>query len=145
MTKDPKQTDLEEFIKERMKIYCCACNANIEAYLVQGYEVLPHVSHLKHSNFWKCPNCRNFVGTRTVGKDDLAPTGAIVSKNMRKIQRKIRDKIEVILNVKKEIPNAKEILYAWLTKKLNYPYRTSAIMSKGEANIVMEFLKKIET
>lgn len=127
-----------------MKIYCAACDNNVDSYLVQGWEVLPHVPHLKHGNFWKCPHCRNFVGTRIVGKNELAPTGAIVSKAMRKIQRKIRDEIEFILEKKKETPNAKEILYAWLTKKLYVPYRTSAIMSKAEAKRVEELLKPIK-
>ena len=128
-----------------MLIYCCGCRRNVKAFLVNGCEVLPKEKHLRDKKFWKCSDCRNFVGTRTVGKNDLAPTGAIGSKKIREMQGKLRAKIYLILEAKKATPDAKKILYEWLSKKLFYPYRTSSIISEAEAKRVHELLDLIKS
>lgn len=127
-----------------MKIYCANCDRNVEAVLLTGKQVLPKVKSLREKCFWKCSNCKNFVGTRTVGKNELAPDGAIVGKKIRELQNNLRKEIQLILEAKKSIPNANELLYSWLSKKLFYSFRIAAVMSKEEAEKVMGFLKIIK-
>lgn len=131
-----------------MKLYCCGCQENVTPYLVSGADVLPEIKRLRKRSFWKCEECRNFVGTyeKTYGKktEYFAPLGPIGTKKIRKTQDKLRAEIGLILKAKKDTPNAKQILYDWLSKKLFYPYRTEAIISKAEANLVFGYLNQIK-
>ncbi|MFT6332986.1 MAG: hypothetical protein ACJAW3_001336 [Lentimonas sp.] len=131
--------------KEIMKTYCAACDDNVDSFVVYGYEVLPEKeqSHLKNEKFLKCPDCRNFVGTYTVKKNDLAPLGAIASKKMRKTQKYIRGKINDILEQKKDILDAKQKLYDWLTKKMFYEFRIECLISKDQSDKVLKLLQLI--
>lgn len=47
------------------KIFCCKCNKHIKARLTNGKEVYPYRSDLHKLPFWKCDQCKNFVGCHT--------------------------------------------------------------------------------
>lgn len=127
-----------------MKIYCCGCEENVDANLVTGFDVLPRLLFMRTKNFWRCPHCRNWIGTYDKGRFKDAPLGPIATPKIRDMQTKLRDKISLILCAKKSVPDARKILYDWLSKKLFYPYRTEAIISKEEADRVMELLRIVE-
>jgi hypothetical protein len=137
---------LEEKLPTQSIIYCAACDRNVKSSLVSGWEVFPNQTHLRNCFFWKCPDCGNFVGTHKIKNNDFAPLGPIASKKMRERQKIIRNKINSILELKKDIPDAKEKLYKWLSKKLYLPdYRTEWILSKDRYQQVLKFLDLIKT
>ena len=124
-------------------IYCIVCDRNVRSFLVQGWNVLPEPAqnHLRHSFFWKCPYCRNFVGTHQVKKNDLAPLGPISSKKMRARQKIIRERIKSILELKKDLPDAKEKLYGWLGRKLFHSdFRIEWIISNNTYQQTLKLL-----
>lgn len=124
-------------------IYCAACDRNVKSFLVQGWEVLPDPAqnHLRDCFFWKCPDCRNFVGTHQIKKNDLAPLGPISSKKMRAKQKIIRERIKSILELKKDLPDAKEKLYSWLGRKLfSSDFRIEWIISNNSYQSTLKLL-----
>lgn len=126
-----------------MLIYCCKCDKNISADLLNGSQLGRKFKFSKDKFFWKCSKCRSFIGTYKTKENDFAPLGAIPTKKIREMQQDLAKEINVILDLKKDIPNAEEKLFIWLSKKLQIPFSTSLIISRNQASRVSQLLQLI--
>lgn len=129
---------VQNFIKNvanNMKIYCCGCDKNVNSDLVIHNDEF----------FWECPNCRQSVGVHKVRDNEYAPLGAIPTKKIRKLQKKLDEEIKFILEQKKDVTDAKKKLYEWLSKKLFYQYRTESIISKKQYDYVLGHLNFLKS
>lgn len=117
-------------------IYCCGCKEEVVAELIKGKEVYPHRKDLYDLYFWRCPNCKNFVGTH---KGTIRPLGCIATKELKQYRMGLHDILDPIWKSGK-VKRAK--LYKQISKYLGYEYHTANTKSKEEVDKVKEFLIK---
>lgn len=121
-----------------MKIYCCGCNADIEARLTDGAEIYKHRPDLKSLPFWKCDKCGNFVGCHHKTKHRTKPLGCIPTAEIKEARKHIHALLDPIWQSGKM--SRKEI-YGKLTAKLGKQYHTAEIRSIDEAREVYKTLQ----
>ena len=129
-----------------MKVYCANCDKNVNYLVSYGRDLLlkKDQNHLKDKKFLECPDCSNFVGTCKIKKNDLVALGPIVPKKTRINQKHIREKINLILEIKKDIPEAKEKLYLWLSKRIFRDFSIECLISKEQTERVEKLLNLIK-
>lgn len=71
------------------KIFCCGCQASVDARLTYGAEVYPHRKDLATLPFWKCDNCGNWVGCHHKTKNPTNPLGVIPTLEIKKARQHI--------------------------------------------------------
>lgn len=128
-------------MSESREIYCCGCEADVQARLTDGAEVYPHRMDLLEMPFWKCDACRNFVGCHHKTKDRTRPLGCIPTpeiKNARKHIHRILDPLWRSGQIER-----KE-LYERLSERLGREYHTAEIRSIAEARFVWRAVRRIE-
>ena len=77
-----------------LAIYCCGCEANVDARLTDGREIYPHRPDLSALPFWKCDTCGNFVGCHHKTKDRTRPLGVIPTPEIKKARSHIHRLID---------------------------------------------------
>ena len=118
---------------EKLEIFCCGCNENVQARLTDGSEIYPHRPDLCDLPFWKCDACCNFVGCHHKTENRTRPLGIIPTpeiKNARKHIHKLLDPIWESGKMKRGQ------LYKILSDKLGWKYHTANIRSIEEARKV---------
>lgn len=79
----------------RRAIFCCACNAEVQARMGSGAEVYPHRSDLHPVPFWICDGCRNYVGCHWRSTSDpTRPLGVIPTPELRRARQHIHRLID---------------------------------------------------
>lgn len=80
----------------KRKIFCCGCQGDVTALLIDGRQAYPHRGDLADLPFWRCPTCENFVGCHHKTKNPTQPLGVIPTpeiKNARQHIHRILDPI----------------------------------------------------
>ena len=124
----------------RLDIYCCGCEKEVEPRLTDGSEIYPHRGDLKRLPFWKCDECRNFVGCHHKSRDREKPLGCIPTKLIRKARSDIHKLIDPIWKIGKM---SRSKLYKMLSNELGREYHTGDINSIEEARKVYHFAKTL--
>jgi hypothetical protein len=70
-------------------IFCCGCQRDVDARLIDGREAYPHRRDLHDLPFWKCDGCRNFVGCHHKTKDRTRPLGVIPTPAIKALRSEI--------------------------------------------------------
>lgn len=116
-----------------MKLWCCACQSDVDARLTDGREVYPHRPDLAELPRWKCDGCGNSVGTHHKTDNPLRPLGNIPSPELKRARRHIHELIDPVW---KSGRMKRGKLYADLGKRLGYEYHTGEIKTVDEARRV---------
>lgn len=129
-----------------MKLWCCACQTNVEARLTDGSECYPHRPDLAEHPRWKCDTCGNHVGCHHKTKNPIRPFGNIPSPELKRARQHIHALIDPVWKSGK-IKRAK--VYAHISKTLGYQYHTGELKTIDEARrvwvIARDFINSIET
>lgn len=121
-----------------MRLWCCACQADVDARLTNGAEVYPHRPDLASIPRWICDACKNSVGTHHKSGGSTKPLGNIPSPELKKARMHIHELIDPVW--KTGLMRRGE-LYAALSKRLGYEYHTGEIKTIEEARRVYTVAK----
>lgn len=123
-----------------MKIYCCGCQAEVDARLTSGKEIYPHRKDLYKLPFWKCDACENYVGCHHKTQQKTKPLGNIPTSEIRDVRRKIHVALDALW---KSGCMKRGAVYGKLSAALGYTYHTSEIKTIEEANRVFAAVHKL--
>jgi hypothetical protein len=116
-----------------MRIWCCGCDAEVEARLTDGAEIYPHRPDLADLPRWKCDACGNHVGTHHKTNDPTRPLGNIPSPEISNARKHIHALIDPAWKTGRV---KRGTLYRMLSAELGYEYHTAEIKSVDEARRV---------
>lgn len=122
-----------------MRIYCCGCGEKVEARLTDGKEIYPHRNDLHGLPFWKCDNCKNFVGCHHKTKNRTQPLGCIPTPEIKIARKHIHALLDPIWQSGK-IKRAK--LYAEISNRIGWKYHTAQIRSVEEAREIYKIVRE---
>lgn len=127
-----------------MKLWCCQCQADVQARLTDGREVYPHRLDLANLPRWKCDGCGNSVGTHHKTTDPTRPLGNIPSSELKRARMHIHSLIDPAWKSKR-IRRGK--LYAEIGRRLGYEYHTGEIKTVEEARrvyrVALELMREL--
>lgn len=121
-----------------MKIYCCGCGDTVDALLTDGEEVYPHRNDLHKLPFWKCEQCKNFVGCHHKTKDRTKPLGCIPTPEIKDARKHIHALIDPIWQSGKM---SRKDLYAEISERIGWAYHTAKIRSVEESREVYRIVR----
>lgn len=122
------------------KIYCCGCEKKIDARLTDGKEIYPHRPDLFNLPFWKCDDCKNFVGCHHKTKNRTNPLGCIPTKEIKNARKGIHKILDPLWKDGKF--NRNEI-YEKISNHFGWDYHTANIRSIDEARKIYTFIKNL--
>jgi len=122
-----------------MRIYCCACNRDIEARLTDGAEVYPHRKDLAGLPFWKCDACGNYVGCHHKTKNRTQPLGVIATPEIKKARKHIHAVLDPIWKSGKM---KRASLYKRISDEIGWQYHTANIRTIEEARKVYAIVRR---
>lgn len=127
----------------KKKIWCCECQADINARLANGEEIYPHRPDLFELFFWIHDECGNYVGCHNNRKiDPTEPLGCIPNKTIKKLRGEIHKLLDPLWQSGKY---KRKALYALLSNKFGKEYHTADIKTTGEAKEIIEYLENTLT
>ena len=126
--------------KQYMRIYCCGCKKDVNARLTDGREIYLHRPDLYALPFWRCDDCKNFVGCHHKTGNPTEPLGCIPTAEIKNARRHIHALIDPIWQSGKMQRSA---LYAEISKRAGWGYHTAKIRSIDEARTVYREIKKL--
>jgi len=125
-----------------MKIYCCGCEAEVDARLTDGEEIYSHRPDLHDLPFWKCDGCRNFVGCHHKTSDRTKPLGCIPTKELKQARQHIHKIMDPLWKSKRI---RRRELYEQVAEILEIKeYHTAEIRSVEDARRVYRAVLNIE-
>lgn len=122
-----------------MRIYCCACNRDIEARLTDGAEVYPHRKDLAGLPFWKCDACGNYVGCHHKTKNRTQPLGVIATPEIKKARQHIHAVLDPIWKSGKM---KRASIYKRISDEIGWQYHTANIRTIEEARKVYAIVRR---
>jgi hypothetical protein len=125
-----------------MELYCCGCEAKVEARLIDGSEAYPHRPDLKPLPFWKCDACGNFVGCHHKTSNRTNPLGHIPTPELKQARKHIHAILDPLW---KSGGMKRKTIYAILTEKLGWAYHTAMIRDIEEARQVYRLVRDIKS
>lgn len=127
-----------------MKIWCCQCEADIEARLTNGFEVYPTRRDLWKLPFWKCDGCGNHVGCHHKHHEvamRTRPLGTIPNAAMSVARRHIHARLDPLW---KSGLIHRKALYGQLSGILGRKYHTAELRTVEEGRKVYAAIQMIE-
>lgn len=122
-------------------IYCCGCQKDVDARLIDGSESYPHRPDLYCLPFWKCDTCGNFVGCHHKTQDRTRPLGNIPTKELKNARQHIHKILDPLWE-KGKIPRGK--IYAKIANDLGIKeYHTAEIKNIDDARTVYTIVTNI--
>ena len=120
-----------------MKIWCCGCQKEVNAWMITGNTCYPHRPDLYELTFWQCPHCKNFVGSH---KKTLRPLGVIATKEIKTRRHKIH---EIIDPLWQQGYIKRKTLYKIISDELGYEYHTAETKSMDELDKIEQLANKL--
>lgn len=115
-------------------IWCCACNAFVQARLTDGREIYPRFHALADKPFWLCDDCSNYVGCHhKISGRRTQPLGVIPTPELRAARKHIHDLIDPLWKLGHLTRND---LYTFLSHALGRPYHTADLRTLEEARTI---------
>lgn len=124
----------------RRLIWCCACQKDVQAKLIDALEIYNHRKDLAGIPRWKCETCGNHVGCHHKTSDPTRPLGNIPDKAMRYARVCIHAELDPIW---KSGHMTRSQIYAELSRKLGYSYHTAEIKTIEEARAIFRLVRAI--
>ena len=120
-----------------MTIYCCQCATETQCRLTGGPEVYPHRKDLADKRFWRCRECRNYIGCHP-GTE--RPLGSIPTPALRTVRMRIHGVIDPLWKSKRA---SRGKIYAEMSALLGYPFHTSEINNEAEGRRALEAARQV--
>lgn len=136
-----KLDDIWTSVHLPIAIYCCGCKEDVMAGLVPGTTTYPHLISLHNVPFWRCYQCKNFVGCHYKSKDTLKPLGVIPTKELKLARQFIHARLDPLW--KKGLITRAGI-YSEISTRIGYDYHTAEIREIEEARKIYRIIKEIE-
>ena len=128
-------------MSERRSIYCCGCEADVDARLTDGREIYPHRSDLAALPFWKCDTCGNFVGCHHKTGNPTQPLGVIPTPAIKNARKHIHAVLDPIWKQKRM---KRGDLYRAVADRLGLDeYHTAEIRSLDDARKAYAAIQEI--
>lgn len=124
-----------------MIIYCVACNQDIKARLTNGSEIYPDRKDLGKLPFWKCDQCKNYVGCHHKTADKTKPLGCIATKELMNARKHIHALLDPLYKSKMI---SRKALYKKISDHLGYEFHTAEIKSIEEGRQIYSLIRRIE-
>lgn len=122
-----------------MEIRCCGCRKDrVKARLTDGREVYPHRKDLADLPFWKCDDCRNFVGCHHKTKNRTKPLGCIPTKEIKNARQHIH---KILDPMWQGGWRKRSELYARISERFGWKYHTAQIRTVEEAREIYKFIR----
>jgi hypothetical protein len=116
------------------RLFCCGCQADVQARLTSGAEIYPLREDLNFLPFWKCDTCGNFVGCHHKTADRTRPLGCIPTQDIRNARNHIHRMLDPLW---KSGEYRRRDLYSEIGRKLGIRnYHTAEIRSIDQAREV---------
>lgn len=116
------------------RLFCCGCQADVQARLTDGAEIYPLREDLNSLPFWKCDDCHNFVGCHYKSADRTRPLGCIPTQDIRNARTHIHRLLDPLW---KSGTYRRRDLYSEIGRKLGVrKYHTADIRSIDQAREV---------
>lgn len=123
-----------------MKIYCVECKKGRKCELVSGRDIYPNRTDLYNLPFWRCYECKNYVGCHYKAINlKTRPLGVVPNQALRIKRQEIHRVLDPIWKTKTA---TRKRVYRYLTNKIGREYHTAEIRNINEANKVILFLKE---
>lgn len=131
---------------DRRPIWCCACNADVQARLTDGSEVYPSRSDLDRVPFWLCDTCRGHVGTHHrhhVHAMRMEPLGIIPTPEIRNARKMIHRILDPLWQ--RGGGHKRRHVYAEIAKRMGWPsFHTAELRSIEDARAVYRIVRDIQ-
>lgn len=132
-----------------MKLWCCGCDAYVDAELVFGDKIYPHRPDLYKLAFYQCPCCRNYVGTHKQWgpgefhgrKHNIRALGCIPTPELKNARHHIHKILDPLWQGKRS--GTRKRLYKRLSDALGYEYHTANTKSIDECRKVYRLILDI--
>jgi hypothetical protein len=126
----------------RIQIYCCGCGVEVSARLTSGKEIYPHRKDLAELPFWRCDDCKNFVGCHHKTRDRTKPLGSIPTPEIRNARSHIHKVLDPLWRSRRFDRSA---LYQEIASRLGIAeYHTAEVNSVEQAREVYRAVRDIE-
>lgn len=123
------------------RLYCCACEGDVDARLTDGREIYPHRADLAKLPFWRCDACGNFVGCHHKTKNRTAPLGCIASPELKEARKHLHALIDPIWQSGR-MPRRK--LYEAISSRVGWKYHTAKTRTVDEARTAYRAVQAIQ-
>lgn len=137
------KSDSRGEVTEHREIYCCGCQAAIQARLTNGAEIYPHREDLHALPFWICDGCKNYVSCHHKTATPTEPLGNIPTKEIRNARNHIHRILDPIWENAEDRKQARKKIYAKLSRALGYQYHTGEIKTLEQAREIYKIVKEI--
>ena len=121
----------KEALRHRL-LWCCACNADVNARLTTGREIYPHRSDLARLPFWRCDACGNFVGCHHQTSNPTAPLGCIPTPQLKEARKHLHALIDPLWQSGRI---SRVALYKAISDAVGWKYHTAKTRTVEEARI----------
>lgn len=123
-------------------IYCCGCQCDVIARLTTGAEIYPHRPDLHSLPFWKCDDCKNFVGCHHKTKNRTKPLGCIPTKEIKNARQHIHRILDPLWKSRRM---KRGEVYRMIKTRMGMDrdYHTAEIRSVDEARAVYKVVREI--
>jgi len=129
-------------MSEIREIYCCQCEVKINARLTDGQEIYPHRPDLQDLPFWKCDDCKGFVGCHHKTRDRTNPLGNIPTPELKDARKHIHAFLDPMWINKPNKRKARKNVYDYLSENLGFNYHTADLKTIEEARTTYRLLIK---
>jgi hypothetical protein len=128
-------------ISDRRSIWCCNCQAEVQARLTTGGEVYPHRADLAGVPVWRCDGCKAHVGCHWRTKQPTRPLGVIPSPEIKEARKHLHALIDPIWQSGRM---KRGVLYARISTALGREYHTAELRCVEEARHVWRVVQAIK-
>lgn len=121
-------------------LYCCACQADVQARLTDGREVYPHRPDLAGLPFWRHDACGGFVGCHHRTANPTRPLGNIPTPELRQARRHIHALLDPLW---RRGLMARSTMYRAISREIGREYHTAELRTIEEARKVYRIIRRI--
>ena len=108
------------------KLYCCGCEAEVDAHHTDGQEIYPHRKDLRNKIFCICRTCGNYVGCHQLS---LKPLGCIPTPEVRRERQRVHQTLDPIW---KSGDMSRTKVYKAMSEKLGKEFHAGDLASLDE-------------
>lgn len=119
------------------KIYCCGCEKDVSPRFTTGEEIYAHRPDLFTLHFWKCNECKNYVGCH---KHTNKPLGCIPTYELRTARKHIHLILDPLWKSKRF---KRKVIYSMISRQIGIKYHTANTRTVEECRNIYRIIKKI--
>lgn len=121
-----------------MKLWCVQCNKKVESDLTSGDVIYPHRPDLSNKNFYRCPQCKNYVGCHP---NTINPLGCIPTEELKRARIIVHRKLDALWKSGKY---KRSDIYKLLSNHFGYNYHNGNTKTVAECEKAMQILEELK-